>query len=237
MNNPSFSRFDFAGQLYADGDISVIGLRGYTELLMREGAYFVYVHSGICQARGDMVLTAGMYACVNWGNLVVLENSQVLVVQHRRFQSMHQFGGPIEERGRLTYIDGCSDSLLIAPVRKGDPCLNHLHFPLDINQTQHTHPNIRVGIVARGWGECITPFGNAELREGDIFIIHPENGKTALGADGKQHAVGTHSFRTRYRTMDVVAFHPSSSVGPTDEYHQMLVETMIAGKSAAAVTA
>ena len=208
------------------------GLRGHVHFPMRQGAYFIYVHEGICQARGDIVLTAGMFGCLNWGNLVVMENSRVLVVHHSGHEAMHSFGGPLEERGRLSYIDGCSDSLLITPVRKGDPCLNHLHFPLDINQTQHVHPSIRVGIVARGWGECITPFGNGELREGDIFLIHPENGQTALGADRQQHPVGMHSFRTRYRTMDIVAFHPDSIVGPTDNYHQMLNATVIDGTPA-----
>ncbi len=68
MRNPSFSRFGFDETLYNEAPITVLGLRGYAHLPMQGGAYFVYVHRGICQARGDVVLTAGMYAVVNWVN-------------------------------------------------------------------------------------------------------------------------------------------------------------------------
>ncbi len=232
MRNPSFSRFGFDGTLYHEGSITVHGIRGYAHVPMQGGAWFMYVHKGIVQARGDVVLTSGMYGVFNWGNIVVMDKSEVLLVHHSDHQALHTFGGPIEERGRLAYIDGCTDTQLLPPVRKGDPCLNFLHFPIDITQRQHTHPSIRVGIVAGGYGECITPFGNAELREGDIFLIHPENGSKALGVDGQQHLVGTHSFRTRYRQMSIVALHPDSEVGPTDEYHQMKVATIIDGVKA-----
>jgi hypothetical protein len=45
-------------------------------------------------------------------------------------------GGPCEAFGRLRYIDGCSDSLLVGPAVRGDPCLNHLHFPPGVSQTR-----------------------------------------------------------------------------------------------------
>ena len=57
-----------------------------------------------------------------------------------------------EGEGRLKYIDGCTDSLLISPVKRGMPCLNHLHFPKHTEQTFHTHPSYRAGIVAYGSG-------------------------------------------------------------------------------------
>jgi hypothetical protein len=49
-----------------------------------------------------------------------------------------QVAGPVEEHGRVRYIDGCTDSLLNAPQLRGEPCLNHLHFPRGIDQTLHT---------------------------------------------------------------------------------------------------
>ena len=49
--------------------------------------------------------------------------------------------GQIENNGRLSYIDGCSDSVLVSMPRMGDPVLNYLHFPTGIYQTQHTHGN------------------------------------------------------------------------------------------------
>ena len=57
--------------------------------------------------------------------------------------------GQVEENGRLSYIDGCSDSVLVSMPRMGDPVLNYLHFPSGIYQTQHTHPSIRMGVVIR----------------------------------------------------------------------------------------
>ena len=63
--------------------------------------------------------------------------------------------GPLEADtdGNLTltlpYIDGCSDTVLIHPQIYGEPCLNHLHFPSRIKQTQHTHPSGRAGILPR----------------------------------------------------------------------------------------
>ena len=49
----------------------------------------------------------------------------------------------LETVGRLRYIDGCSDTLLICPPRVGEPCLNHLHIPPHTDQTPHTHPSAR----------------------------------------------------------------------------------------------
>lgn len=149
------------------------------------------------------------------------------------FHAMSVLGGPIEKKGRLRYIDGCTDSLLIPPVKMGDPCLNHLHFPPEIDQTAHTHPSHRIGIVASGHGECVTPFGNLPLTEGMIFVIKEWNGKDyAEGLDGEMHPIGTHKFKTFNRAMDVIAFHPDSDFGPTDVDHPMINRTIVEGVSA-----
>jgi hypothetical protein len=65
--------------------------------------------------------------------------------------------GRIEERGRLVYIDGCSDTILCSPARAGDPVLNHLHFPAGTRQSVHLHPSIRLGVVVRGRGVAFGP--------------------------------------------------------------------------------
>jgi hypothetical protein len=119
--------------------------------------------------------------------------------------------GDVEEKGRLIYVDGCSDSLLVYPSRLGDPSLNHLHFPKGINQTFHTHPSIRMGCVIRGEGVSDYYDQNGMLRDmkltsGTIFCLE-ENQK--------------HRFRTENRSMDIVVYHPDSLVGPTDENHPM----------------
>lgn len=155
------------------------------------------------------------------------------VYPYTNFRAQTLFGGRIEPQGRLKYIDGCTDSLLIPPVKLGNPCLNHLHFPPNIDQTPHTHPSHRIGIVAQGHGECITPFGNLPLTEGMIFIIKEyDGGSYSKGLDGKMYENGTHSFKTTTSSMDVIAFHPDSDFGPTDTEHPMINRTIVEGVSA-----
>lgn len=150
-----------------------------------------------------------------------------------KFKAYNTYGGSIEKNGRLKYIDGCTDSLLIPPVKLGDPCLNHLHFPRDIDQTPHTHPSHRIGIVAKGHGECVTPFGNLPLKEGMIFVIKEWDGNSySKGLDGEMYPDGTHKFKTSEVSMDVIAFHPDSDFGATDVDHPMINRTIVDGVSA-----
>jgi hypothetical protein len=150
-----------------------------------------------------------------------------------KFKAYTSIGGVVEKTGRLKYIDGCTDSLLISPVKKGDPCLNHLHFPKNITQTAHTHPSNRLGIVIRGEGECVTPFGNLPLIEGCIFVIKEYDGKELYkGLDGNLYEAGTHKFDTKASSMDVIAFHPDSDFGAEDEFHPMINRTIVNGVSA-----
>jgi quercetin dioxygenase-like cupin family protein len=139
------------------------------------------------------------------------------------YLGINMCGGPIEDVGRLRYIDGCSDTLLVPPVRKGDPCLNHLHFPAGVRQTPHTHPSVRTGLVYHGAGECIVPgVDPIRLEPGKVFII-----PTDL----------VHSFNTAGSTMDVIAFHPDSDTGSTDDDHPMVNRTIVDGVSASNIQA
>lgn len=134
--------------------------------------------------------------------------------------------GHLEEQGRLRYIDGCTDSLLIAPIKKGDPCLNLLYFPPMTDQTMHTHPSDRIGLILSGRGVCVTEDERGHLETplipGMLFCIHTG---------------GQHKFRTEDHSMRVLAFHPDSDFGPTDEVHPMINRTMIDGVSASELTA
>jgi hypothetical protein len=125
--------------------------------------------------------------------------------------------GRIEHEGRLRYIDGCTDSLLIPPIKLGDPCLNLLYFPPGIDQTMHSHPSERIGMILSGRGVCITPEGETPLEPGMLFCIHPN---------------GLHKFRTDASDMRVLAYHPDSDFGPTDQDHPMINRTMVDGVSA-----
>ncbi len=120
--------------------------------------------------------------------------------------------GRIEARGRLVYIDGCSDTILCAPARLGDPVLNHLHFPAGTKQSVHIHPSVRLGVVMRGRGVAFGPSWEEPLEPGTAFLL----------AEHERHA-----FRTEGSSMDVVAFHPDSDWGPTDAAHPMLNRTYV----------
>jgi mannose-6-phosphate isomerase-like protein (cupin superfamily) len=195
--------------------------------------YFGYVYEGsavlYCHA-GTFRLSAGMYFAVPIykgfqgqptfnRHPVVVEGGKGIIIERVGYLGQFQVGGPIEPIGRLKYIDGCTDSLLIPPVMKGDPCFNALYFLPGTNQTQHTHPSMRVGMVVSGHGECITPEETIPLYPGQVFIIHEE---------------GRHAFRTTGDSpMVVVAYHPDSDFGPEDEDHPMINRTIVEGISAA----
>jgi hypothetical protein len=213
------------------GDTRVFGVRYGGQLRLREesATHFVFCHGGGLWVEPDgmdrYLLEPGMYAAVPGAAIVFPKDPddlscEGLVISQKGWLGMFSVGGPVEATGRLRYIDGCMDTLLVPPLKLGDPCLNALWFPAGTEQTMHTHPTVRIGMVIRGRGECVTPVGNEPLRQGMAFVIH---------ADGQ------HRFRTDAdQGMVVVAWHPDSDCGPTDEQHPMLTRTIIEGVSAAA---
>ncbi len=132
--------------------------------------------------------------------------------------------GTIEKKGRLSYIDNCSDSMLVYPPRKGDPSLNALFFPPKIEQSFHTHPSIRIGCVIEGrgeaWRQAIVNQGTystrqpafVDLKRGDMFYLEENE---------------IHRFSTLDGGMQIVAFHPDGDWGPTDQDHAMLNRTYL----------
>lgn len=142
---------------------------------------------------------------------------QGYVVVRRGYHGVGAIVGPVEKVGRLKYIDGCSDSLLIGPPLVGDPCMNLLHFPPIINQTMHTHPSIRAGLIHSGRGFCRTASGKYPLNAGDMFILHPD---------------AEHAFMTIDMPMTLTVFHPDTDVGPSHDNHPMLNRTIVEGVSA-----
>jgi mannose-6-phosphate isomerase-like protein (cupin superfamily) len=222
--NKSFSPFKLKTGLlfdYSDNQYPtrLLGFADNQPLLWEgNGTLYGYVYKGITRiitTQGEYEVPQGMYFCLNHSATII--GGSGIAVERTAFHGVFMIGGPIEPEGRLKYIDGCTDSLLIPPVKKGDPCFNHLHFPPRIDQTQHTHPSMRVGMVVKGTGECITPEGIIPLFPGQVFIIHEE---------------GLHSFRTTGESMDVIAYHPDSDFGPEDENHPMVNRTIVNGISA-----
>lgn len=186
-----------------------------------EGTHFGYVFRGEANLKtdlGNFTLPEKMFFCVP--NAFLIEGGEGIVITRIGFKGMFSIGGQLEENGRLRYIDGCRDTLLIPPILKGDPCLNALYFPKKVTQTPHTHPSVRVGMVAKGRGECVTPEGVFPLIAGQAFIIPPE---------------GLHKFNTYDEEMVVIAYHPDSDFGATHDNHPMVNLTMVAGVSAAKI--
>ena len=167
-------------------------------------------------------LCSGMHFVVpagadNAGKVDLRIDGSVIVVSQSNYQGLFRIGGPIEKKGRLQYIDGCSDTLLIPPVVKGDPCLNLLKIPPDTNQTFHVHPSFRFGVIVSGNGFCDWPGGTHVLHPGSVFYIPSD---------------GEHRFRTRSDALSVIAFHPESDFGPEDDNHPMVNKTIVNGVSA-----
>ncbi len=215
---------DFPSRLMTWGQATARDL-----LLPDDGTHFGYVATGeVCiqsalipefTARaGNYFSLAGKARISNAGGL-----SSGIVITRLGYFGFNQVGGPIEEEGRLRYIDGCTDSLLISPVKAGEACLNLLYFPASVDQTWHTHPSVRCGVVSAGSGECHTDSGVTALSVGLGFIIGPNT---------------PHKFRTGPgSSMSVIAYHPDSDFGPTDHDHPMINRTMVDGRSARFIAA
>jgi hypothetical protein len=149
-------------------------------------------------------------------NSVIVETtSQLFLVVKLGYKCQNTVGWA-EEKGRLSYIDGCTDSLLVYPPRQGDPSLNLLHFPSGIDQSQHTHPSIRIGCVIDGHGVSDTWSNGVQLSHDLVTGVNFCLEENEL-----------HRFRTSDSSMTVIAWHPDGDWGPTDHNHTMLNRTYI----------
>ncbi len=180
------------------------------------GSSYFYLQSGTACIKTNSLnaqISEGMYFSINGPGVITLnEKSKAIQIFVKNFSSLNTLGGPVEEIGRLSYIDGCSDSLLLSPSRLGEPCLNLLHFPVHTKQTSHHHPSFRFGIVLSGSGNCVSDAKTEKLNTGDVFYIPP---------------FVKHKFDTEEECMNIIAFHPDSDWGPTDEIHPMINRTII----------
>lgn len=213
------------GVVFASQDYAIIASDSPTWDMLRgfaPGAVFGYVlegHNATLRHRGrPHSLEPGSYFVVGAGGAELTNpGGRILLVHKPGADFPFQIGGPIERTGRLRYIDGCTDSLLIPPWRLGEPCLNLLHLPAGIEQTMHTHPSDRVGVVVRGRGQCVTPDGFTELAPGVLWRIPAD---------------ALHRFRTEQNELLIVAWHPDSDYGPTHDDHPMIRRTLVGGVSA-----
>jgi quercetin dioxygenase-like cupin family protein len=225
LNEGSFIPYGLSHGLLADmGDDAfptrLWGWSGDVLRLEEDATHFGYVYEGslaLEHASGRFTIAGGMYFSAPGATTVHGNGAAGIVVSRLGYDGFFSIGGPVEQRGRLKYIDGCTDSLLIPPVMMGDACLNLLYFPPGVRQTHHTHPSMRVGMVIRGRGECTTPAGPIPLVPGRVFVIPAD---------------GIHGFVTYDSEMAVIAYHPDSDYGPTHELHPMINRTIVDGRPA-----
>lgn len=202
------------GRLLATPGAELHGFRG-GQAELGGGTHYVFVTEGVAtlhRGLGALPLVAGMYAVLPGAGRLDAGGAVGVVITAPEYAGVFQVGGPLEARGRLAYIDGCTDTLLVCPPRLGEPCLNHLHIPAGTRQSAHTHPSDRLGVIARGSGRCVTVAGSFPLEAGLAWWI----------------PAGTlHCFHTDAEALDVVAWHPDSDFGPTDEDHPMKNRTVL----------
>lgn len=174
-----------------------------------------FVIDGSVKLPQGKVADKGEYFCYTESELECMVDGTAVFFSRIGFKGQPMVGGPLEERGRLAYIDTCSDSLLIYPPRMGDPSVSVLFFPPNIDQTYHIHPSLRFGVVVSGKGlACLEPKGENErhipLTPGVAFCL--DEGEV-------------HRFSTQEEPMVVIAYHPDGDWGPTDQNHTMLNRT------------
>lgn len=141
------------------------------------------------------------------GTAVVIEYMGIRLLESRYF---------VQDRlgmGNLSYMDGGTNTTAVNPGRLGDPVINYVHFPAGMQQTLHTHPSHRVGMVLQGRGRVELDDGNFELHPGDVFFMQ----RNVL-----------HNFTCPYNE-DVVlfVFAPDSGTGPTDEVNPLKIRTYV----------
>jgi hypothetical protein len=219
QNNPQSTTFGF---VYS-GATKIKRLTGRETMMTASQTLESFLSKGMFFSCSDKCSIEG-----GSGFIITVHNAR-----HKK-KSMFTIGGPLQKdesneyMGNLAYIDGCSDSILIHPTLFGYPCLNHLHFPKNVKQTQHTHPSGRAGIVFQGSGHCVIidkkakQMNKIHLKPGMVFVIPKD----------APHAFET----TNESTLDVIAFHPDSDYGPTNTNHPMVNRTIVDGVSASKIS-
>ncbi len=188
-----------------------------TLALSAKGTHFGFVWQGTAQLKRAsqtlaFPLSAGMFFSAAEAIAVGGQGTTGIVVSQLAHSGQFLIGGPIESTGRFPYIDGGTTSLLIAPMVVGDPCLHALYMPPDVDQTMHSHPSDRIGIIIKGGGQCCDEKACYDLAPGTLFHISPDH---------------QHRFVTSSQGLDLVVFHPDSDMGFSDHDHPMLRRTLV----------
>lgn len=115
--------------------------------------------------------------------------------------------------GNLSYMDGGSNTTAVNPGRLGDPVVNYVHFPPNMQQTLHTHPSHRIGLILKGNGKIELDNNEFfEVKEGELFYM-------------RRYTL--HNFLTYNEPVIMFVFAPDSGTGPTDEINPLKIRTYV----------
>jgi len=116
--------------------------------------------------------------------------------------------------GNLSYMDGGTNTTASNPGRLGLPVVNYVHFPAGMQQTLHTHPSQRIGLILKGKGEIELDHGQIfPISEGDCWVME----RNVL-----------HNFMCNQgEDVTLFVFSPDSGTGPTDEVNPLKVRTYV----------
>lgn len=160
---------------------------------------------------GNSNVTGTVGACLN-NNFTVTGRGYAVTCPGIKFNTNTFTNVDGSCHGELSYIDGCSNSIIVSPPKSGDPCLNYLYFPPGIKQTFHTHPSYRIGLIISGSGVAHVNEQELELSQGSVFFLP---------------RYINHRFSTLDNHMSILVFHPDSDDGPLDEHNPMKTRTYI----------
>lgn len=153
--------------------VRVWGVDDGALVLGEDATHFVFCHQGALTIRQGgcwpHVLTAGMYASVPGKcdvRPVGQDLSRGMVVSALGWLGMMVLGGPLEERGRLRYIDGCTDSLLVPPVQVGLDPVHRMMSTIRHNRARGTHAVVRMADIVRQMADEGIPAGEIQKRLG-----------------------------------------------------------------------
>jgi quercetin dioxygenase-like cupin family protein len=180
-------------------------------LELAAGSHLGYILTGSPQlhlADGSVYpLQPGSHFCVPAGATIEGAAASGVVMTHHGFQGAFMLGGPLQNLGKLAYINGGRSDLLLPPNYLGDPCLHELHFPVGVEQTMHYHESDRIIAIISGAGCCVTPTERMEFHPGQVFRIP---------------AGEYHKFMTTDLPLRLVVFHPDSDIGFVRDSHPLL---------------
>ena len=223
---------EYFGRVATDGDGTIVwGFENISQkrslnnqYIPKNGGCFGYVDKGsilLHDGNKSIVIDEGFWFSTKNGAEIkfISDQYRVAIWQLDGYNGQLTIG-EVENTGRLNYIDNCKDTILHQPIKKGMPCLNALFMPEGVYQTRHTHPSTRSGFIIIGGAMCDTPEGKFDLESGNIFVLLKDAEHNFISNHGKDI------------TMKLIAYHPDSDYGPTDEIHPMINRTIVDGISA-----